>query len=103
MTSGILHRVRGRAALTRRLGGLLIATHRFARARATTPADRAWAARMLDVLQTALSAANAPDDPRAALADATLRDQRTAQASGRLTGRAVQAGVQRLGDEGLEQ
>lgn len=43
-------RVTGRAALTRRLRGLLLAVHRFGRCRATTEADRRWAARVIDEL-----------------------------------------------------
>lgn len=53
-----VHRVKGRPALTRRLRGLLLAVHRFARHRATAPADRAWAARLLDVLSHALDIAD---------------------------------------------
>ena len=53
-----LHRVKGRPALTRRLRGLLIAVHRFSRARATTDADRRWTARMLDALTAALAVAD---------------------------------------------
>src|SRR5690349_18356523 len=40
-------RVKGRAALTRRLAGLLVAVHRYARCRATTCPDQRWAARVL--------------------------------------------------------
>lgn len=53
-----LHRVKGRPALVRRLRGLLLAVHRFGRARATTPDDRAWTAHVLDVLTAALDVAD---------------------------------------------
>ncbi len=43
-------RVRGRAALTRRLRALLLAVHRFGRCRARAPDDIAWAARIIDRL-----------------------------------------------------
>ena len=48
------HRVKGRAALTKRLRGLLLAVHRFGRARATSDDDRRWTARLLDTLTDAL-------------------------------------------------
>lgn len=45
-----VHRVKGRPALLRRLRGLLVAAHRFGRHRATSPAERLWAARLVDGL-----------------------------------------------------
>jgi hypothetical protein len=45
-----VHRVKGRPALLRRLRGLLVAAHRFGRARAVTPDDRLWSARLVDAL-----------------------------------------------------
>ncbi len=47
-----VHRVKGRPALLRRLRGLLVAAHRFGRHRATSPAERLWAARLVDGLTT---------------------------------------------------
>ena len=44
-------RVRGRAALVRRLRALLVAVHRFGRARARTRAKVAWAARMIEIAE----------------------------------------------------
>ncbi len=55
-----LHRIRGRPALVRRLRGLLVAVHRFGRARAITPEDRHWTARVLDGLTAVVETA----DPR---------------------------------------
>jgi hypothetical protein len=49
-TVRVLHRVKGRPVLERRAAGLLRAVHRFARARATSGADREWAARCIDRL-----------------------------------------------------
>jgi hypothetical protein len=43
--------VKGRPALERSLQALLVRVHRFARARAASAADRAWAARMIHGLQ----------------------------------------------------
>lgn len=54
----VVHRVKGRAALTRRLRALLVAVHRFGRARATTPDDLQWTAHLLDTLTAALDAAD---------------------------------------------
>lgn len=45
-----VHRVKGRPALLRRLRGLLVAAHRFGRHRATSPAERLWAAHLVDCL-----------------------------------------------------
>jgi hypothetical protein len=50
-------RVRGKASLIRRLGALLIATHRFGRCRAATPADLVWTAKLMDNLQRTLDEA----------------------------------------------
>jgi hypothetical protein len=44
-------RIKGGPALERRLHGLLLAVHRFARHRAATPEDRRWAAAAVDGLQ----------------------------------------------------
>jgi hypothetical protein len=49
-----LSRVRGRAALERRLRGLLVSVHRFGRARATTASERQWAAHTIDGLHALL-------------------------------------------------
>ena len=43
-------RVKGRPALVRRLRGLLVAVHRYARHRAATHADQWWSARTIDAL-----------------------------------------------------
>ena len=53
-------RVKGRAALTRRLRGLLIAVHRYARQRARTVEELRWTARLIDALTVALNVADAP-------------------------------------------
>jgi hypothetical protein len=55
----VLHRVKGRPVLERRLYGLLRAVHRFSRARATTRRDADWAARMVDTLTVAVQVAQA--------------------------------------------
>ena len=47
-------RIKGRAALIRRMRGLLIAVARFAHGRATTREDCLWAARMIDGLTVLL-------------------------------------------------
>lgn len=57
----ILHRVKGRPAIERSLRATLIRVHRFALARATTPADRMWAARTIAGLETVLEIAGAAD------------------------------------------
>lgn len=69
-----LHRVKGRPVLVRRLRGLLVAAHRFARARATSADDRLWAARCIDVLTDAVArvdpgsvSVTGPDTPRGPL------------------------------------
>jgi hypothetical protein len=51
-------RVSGRAALDKRLRGLLVAVHRFGRARARTREELAWTARTLDALTAALDGAD---------------------------------------------
>ena len=51
------HRVQGRQAITRSLGGLLIRAHRYSRCRATLPADQHWAARLIDMLEQAYATA----------------------------------------------
>ena len=56
----VIHRIKGKAALVRRLRGLLLAVHRFGRGRARTHEDTLWTARVLDALQAALDVA----DPR---------------------------------------
>lgn len=56
-----VHRVKGRAALLRRLRGLLIAVHRYGRARATTLDDQRWCARMIDQLTAALDEPSTPE------------------------------------------
>lgn len=43
----IPRRTQGRPVLQRRLTALLVAVHRFARCRAASPADQAWAARLI--------------------------------------------------------
>jgi hypothetical protein len=48
-------RIRGRAALERRMRALLIAVHRFARGRATAPAELRWCARVIDSLSAVLA------------------------------------------------
>jgi hypothetical protein len=50
----VLHRVKGRPVLERRLYALLRSVHRFARARATTPHEADWAARVIDTLSLAV-------------------------------------------------
>jgi hypothetical protein len=50
----MVSRIKGRPSLERRLRGLLIAAHRFARARAVTAADRDFAIRLLDGLTSTL-------------------------------------------------
>jgi hypothetical protein len=50
----------------RRLRGLVIAAHRFARHRAITPADRDWAIRVLDGLAVVLREADPAGAPRPA-------------------------------------
>ena len=50
-------RIKGRDALTRRLTGLLLACHRFAKGRAATPQDRSWAAKMIAALEQLLQEA----------------------------------------------
>lgn len=50
-------RVKGKPALTKSLGGLLIRAQRFARCRATTPADCWWAARVIEALEHAYAVA----------------------------------------------
>jgi hypothetical protein len=47
-------RVKGRPALMKRLRALLVAVHRFARARARTPDDVQWAARTIAALSALL-------------------------------------------------
>jgi hypothetical protein len=56
----VLSRCRGKAALTRRLRGLLLSVHRYQRARVATDADARWSARLADDLQVALSHADPP-------------------------------------------
>ena len=51
-------RVKGRPALVRRLRGLLVAVHRFAKHRATSRADLWWSARTVDALTAALDVAD---------------------------------------------
>jgi len=60
----IKHRVADRGPLIRRLGGLVIAVHRFGRCRARTEDERRWAARVIDALQAALDAAGVQSDWR---------------------------------------
>jgi len=52
----IVHRVKGRPALERRAMALVLAVSRFARCRAATRTDQAWAATMSDGLQRTLEA-----------------------------------------------
>jgi hypothetical protein len=59
-------RVQGRAALVRRLRGLLVATHRYGRGRARTRADIVWAARMIDGLTVLLEQEGKADAPNKA-------------------------------------
>ena len=54
MTPAIHTRVKGRGALVKRLGGLLIAVHRYGRCRAATADERRWAAVLIDQLNAAL-------------------------------------------------
>jgi hypothetical protein len=58
----IPRRAVGRNVLLRRLHGLRLAVGRFARVRATTDADRRWAARVLDDLDRLAVAAALPDE-----------------------------------------
>ena len=53
-----IHRVKGRPALVRRLRGLLLAVHRYGRARALTADDRHWCACVLDALTAAVETAD---------------------------------------------
>ena len=54
---GPLHsRIKGRAALERRIRGLLIAVHRFGRGRQLTAEDLRWAAKTIDRLTEMLNA-----------------------------------------------
>jgi hypothetical protein len=55
----MLSRVRGRAALERRIRSLVIGVHRYGRCRACSRADMLWCARTIDALTAAL---NAPSD-----------------------------------------
>jgi hypothetical protein len=48
-------RIKGRDALERRIRGVLIAVHRFARLRATTRADLTWSAQAIDGLTATLT------------------------------------------------
>jgi hypothetical protein len=50
-------RVKGRAALTRRLRGVLVAVHRYDRLRATDD-ERHWTARVIDALTVAVRVAD---------------------------------------------
>ena len=52
----VVSRVKGRAALEKRLRALLVACHRFGRARANTAVDRQWAAIVIDRLTDVLTA-----------------------------------------------
>jgi hypothetical protein len=62
-------RVKGRPALVRRLRGLLLAVHRYARHRATSAADRDWSIRVLDGLADVLRQADPHGAPRADSSD----------------------------------
>ncbi len=58
--------IAGRQVLTRRLQRALLAVHRFARGRATTPDDRRWAACTIDALNQLLGVADTrPKGPHA--------------------------------------
>lgn len=64
-------RVKGRSALVKRLGLLVIAVHRFGQHRAVTDDERRWAARVSDALRVTLIAAGVlPVDTRSAPAHA---------------------------------
>jgi hypothetical protein len=52
----------GRNALLRRVHGLRVAVGRFLRVRATTDADRRWAAQVLDDLDRLAVTAALPDE-----------------------------------------
>jgi hypothetical protein len=51
-------RVRGRAALLRRLRALLVAVHRFGGHRASTHDDQRWAALVIDALTATVDVAD---------------------------------------------
>lgn len=48
-------RIKGRLSLTRRLRALILASHRYGRGRAVTPADVQFAARLIDGLTGTLN------------------------------------------------
>ena len=50
----VLHRIRGRRALEKRIRSLLVSVHRFVRCRACSHADQAWCARTIDALTAVL-------------------------------------------------
>ncbi len=72
-------RVKGRGALIKRLGGLVIAVHRYGRRRAATADERAWTGRLIDRLQVALDEARGSRQIRRAAteaaADVTVNDR----------------------------
>jgi hypothetical protein len=51
----LVSRVKGRAALEKRLRALLVSVHRFGRCRAATEADRQWTARAIDRLMDVIT------------------------------------------------
>lgn len=56
-------RVKGRPALVKSLGALLVRVTRFGQHRARTPDDRQWAAAVADAVAQALAVARAPEEP----------------------------------------
>ena len=86
-------RITGRAALTRSLLGLYLRVVKFSLHRATTPADRAWVAGLVDALAAALVAArdDARDDGRRTRGDDTDARPRDARRDAR-TGTGVKGG-----------
>ena len=60
----IVHRVKGRPQLERRLMGLLRAAIRFSEHRASSAAERAWSAKMADGLSDVLKTVRQNDDVR---------------------------------------
>jgi hypothetical protein len=57
----VLHRVKGRPVLVRSARSLQIRVLRFGRARARTPAEIRWTARVLDALDLVVRAMEQPD------------------------------------------
>jgi hypothetical protein len=70
---GVGSRIGGRGALLRSLHGLLRRVQRFGEHRAATPAERLWAARLADALDSAYVRAAEDPGARASLVAANRR------------------------------